>query len=387
MTRAATTVRPHPGPRLGRQVEATGRQHALEEPGDEQAEADAEHRGEQSDEGGFEQHRAQDLRAGGAERPQQGQLADPLAEQDREGVVDEEGRDEQRDAGKGQQHGLEDGQEPPDLLGALVDHRATRHRLGTRRHHGLHPAGQLFGADLWLADEVDGVGQALRAEHLVGPGRLHGREPGAEQAVGRAEGEHADDLDVAPAADGDHLGPVAGREPEVVGGPPVDGHLAGTGRGPAPLERRRVEPLVDGPVDPEQRRPGGRHGLALLVEELGVPAQLRSDRVHPLDRGQLGRQRQRDPTAAGDPAEARLQTGGGPHRHVDLRAHALEQLVDGRAQGVGDDERPDHEPHAEHHGEGGAHEAQLVRQQRPDAEGEHRRTSRDPEGTGTRSRR
>ena len=50
------------------------------------------------------------LAAAGADGPQQGQLTDPLGDDDGEGVVDDEDADEQGDEGEGQQEGVEEAQ-------------------------------------------------------------------------------------------------------------------------------------------------------------------------------------------------------------------------------------------------------------------------------------
>ena len=56
----------------------------------------------------LEDHRAEDLPPRRADRPQGGELARPLRDGDREGVEDDEGADEEGDAGEGEQEVAED---------------------------------------------------------------------------------------------------------------------------------------------------------------------------------------------------------------------------------------------------------------------------------------
>ena len=86
------------------QLDAEGgeqRDHAL---GDPEAHDEPHHRGEQADHEAFETHRAHDLLARGAERPQRRELPRALGDRDRQGVEDHEAADQQRDAGEAEQH-------------------------------------------------------------------------------------------------------------------------------------------------------------------------------------------------------------------------------------------------------------------------------------------
>ena len=70
-------------------------------------------RADQADDQRLEQHRPGDLRLGRAQRPEQGQFPGALRDDDREGVEDQEGADDQRDRGEHQQ---ERGDERQSLL-------------------------------------------------------------------------------------------------------------------------------------------------------------------------------------------------------------------------------------------------------------------------------
>ena len=87
---------------------AEEREQAL---GEAEPEDEPDHRGEQADHERLEQHRAQDLPARGAERPQRRELARPLGDRDRERVEDHERADEQRDAAEREQEVLQDARE------------------------------------------------------------------------------------------------------------------------------------------------------------------------------------------------------------------------------------------------------------------------------------
>ena len=71
-------------------------------------EAEAGGAGDEPDGNRFEQHRAQDLPAAGADGTQHGQVAGALGDHDRERVVDDEHPDEQRDVGEREEERVEE---------------------------------------------------------------------------------------------------------------------------------------------------------------------------------------------------------------------------------------------------------------------------------------
>ncbi len=120
----------------------------------------------------FEDHRAQDLRARGAERAQQAELARALRDGDREGVEDDEGPNEQRDVGEDQQEGAQEAEvafEVRGLLGGLLF--AGAHFHGARQHHADAIA-QLRRRDARLRGDVELVVLPLLAHHPLGLGQV-----------------------------------------------------------------------------------------------------------------------------------------------------------------------------------------------------------------------
>ena len=74
----------------------------------------------EADDEALEDHRALDLLARGAERPQRGELAGPLRDGDRQRVEDDERAHEQRDAAEAQQDQADGLHAVVDVLGAVL---------------------------------------------------------------------------------------------------------------------------------------------------------------------------------------------------------------------------------------------------------------------------
>ena len=122
----------------------------------------------------FDDDRAHDLGARGAERAQQAELARALGDRDRERVEDDERADEQRDVGENQQERAQEaelGFEVRGLLGGLFGAGADRHR---GRQGGAHAAAQLVGGDARLGRHVDLVVTGRARRPRAGPRRRSG---------------------------------------------------------------------------------------------------------------------------------------------------------------------------------------------------------------------
>ncbi len=110
------------GQATGGQGEAEGVEHGLEADGDADAGHHAQGRGDDADQGGLQHHRTEHLSAGRTHRPQQGRVPVPLGHDDREGVVDAEGGDQQGDPAEGAQERAQEAEEVAvDRLVLLVD--------------------------------------------------------------------------------------------------------------------------------------------------------------------------------------------------------------------------------------------------------------------------
>ena len=130
------------------QLEAEHPDDEPEEPGDADAGDHAQQRGQEPDDHRLGEHRAEDLAARRTDGPQQRQLAGALADDDGEGVVDEERADEQGDQAEGAEQLGEErdelGEEVLPLLGQLgaredlqrVGHGRSR-RFGDRARRRL----------------------------------------------------------------------------------------------------------------------------------------------------------------------------------------------------------------------------------------------------------
>ena len=267
IVRGAKTVSASGRSRLERaeqRLEALREPEPEEEPDDGREEADHER---------LEQHRAEHLPPGGAERPQRRELARPLGDRDRERVEDHERADEQRDPGEGEQEVADERRELADLVLRLLRLLGARLHLRVGGEERLDVGDQLLGRDAVLAGDGDRVELALAVEE-----RLRGRD------VEDRERRRAERLDVAVLGDPDDLevllrlqrrdlDRLADREVLAVGGAGVDDDLPGA-VGPAALEQvQRVEDGVLGrrvDPEPEARRAVRVDRLAVVPDDLRV---------------------------------------------------------------------------------------------------------------------
>ncbi len=137
------------------------------------------------DNGGFPEHRAEDLATAGADDAQHGQLPSPLPDGDGESIEDGKGADEQRDKGEHEQGGGEKRKGLVDGARLLVDHGLAGDDLGPgRQDPGDGPLDRgLVGA--WPGDHVDVVELAHLVQHHLRRRKGEGGDRHAGQVVGR----------------------------------------------------------------------------------------------------------------------------------------------------------------------------------------------------------
>ena len=371
---AATSERGGEDEPLVGEAEPRGLEEGLETDCDDEAEADAEDGGQRSDDQRLDHDGGGDLGPARTEGAQESELAGALPDDDGERVVDEEGGHEQGDGGEAEQDVLEGVHEALDALARLVLDLGTGHRLDPLRERRLDAVGEVGRVDVGFGDDVDGVDLTLGAEDLGCDVDVERGQAGTEEVVGLTEGEDPDDLHLGLGAVGqEHGGVIAHGEAVVLGRPTVDGHLSQAVRGSPGVERDGPQRVLVAPGDAEERSPGGGEGLSVEVDQLRVAADPALCRLHAVDLAHDIDERGGHPTASdgGVPASTQAEAGLGSHGHIDTAGDVLEELVDGPAKGVGDDEGPDDEPDAHDHREGGEEEAELVGDDVAEAEAEH----------------
>ena len=110
----------------------------------------------------------QHLTAGRPDRAQQRDLAPALRDQHVEGVPDDEGADQHRDAGEHQQHGREDAHRVAHGGGAVGGHLVPGQRLDPVGEHRRDAVAELAGAHAVLGLHVDLVDHALPCRAAAG---------------------------------------------------------------------------------------------------------------------------------------------------------------------------------------------------------------------------
>ena len=171
-------------------------------------------RGDQPDDDGLEQHRAEHLAAAGADGPHQGHLLGALGDEDREGVVDDERADEQGDDGEDQQEGVEEAHVLLDVGLLLLGDLGAGQHLDVRR---ARPAAMRLTSSVSLTpslgDDLDGVDLARARSGR--PGRpsavniVNDAPPGLSLVAERGD---ADDVDLLRAGLGEDRDGVAHDE-------------------------------------------------------------------------------------------------------------------------------------------------------------------------------
>ena len=155
----------------------------------------------------------------------------------------------------------------------LVDQRLLIDDLGVVGEHLGDPL--LDGGDvLTLGDaDVDGVVDALGAEHLGGGRRVPQGERGAAERVAVAEADRARERERVRTGRRDDVDRVADLEVVVVGRVLVDRHLVRAARRGAVTELDRAVGVGAVPRGAEHRRPAGGDRLAVGVDDLGAALQ------------------------------------------------------------------------------------------------------------------
>ena len=172
--------------------------------------------GHQPDHRGLDEDPGENLPAGGADRPEQGDLAAALRHQHVEGVPDDEGADQHRDAGEHQEHRGEDAHRVAHGGRAVGGHLLARQRLHAVRQHLGDPVTQRLRPGALRGQHVDLVDDPHLVEHPLRRGQVEPGEGGSQQAVGVAEPDDADQRE-APATVLEH--DVDRVAEGVVGGP------------------------------------------------------------------------------------------------------------------------------------------------------------------------
>ncbi len=359
--------------RLTGQVQPEAAEQRPDAEREQHPEAEADGRADQADHGRLEQHRPRHLAGGGAERPEQGQLAAALGDQDRERVDDQERPDHQGDPGEDQQEGLDEPDRLLQLRGGLVRGLVAGHRLVPVGKYVGHPVAQVFLRDAVLRGHPD-VGERVVAveEQLLGRAGVEDRERRAVERPALPEVGDADQCRLEPrgAAGGQDGDPVAHVVAGLLGGAGVQCHLVAAVRLGALDDAEPLQPVPGGrggPVGTEGGRAERADHLALGADD--VDAERRDVAVDPRRPGYVGepvahasRDRER---GRGDGLRVALARA---HHHV---AHGRgEQRGEAAVQGVGEDQGAADERDAEHDRERAHQQPQLAAEQalerRPD---------------------
>ena len=352
-----------------------GGEELLEQSGNAEATEQSEDRGEHADEASFQHDHAADLLGARSDGPQEPVLTGSLSDQGREGVVDDEGADEQHHDGEAEQDVAEDVDEVAELGLLLSDHDLAGHGLEPVGEHGGDRRDELFGGDAVGGVHHDGVDETLGVEHPLGGREVEADEVGATGAA-LAEIEGADEGEefrlAGREADGDLL---ADRESARVrlGGIEHDLLADGWAAFDVPEGRHGARAV---PRGGEHRRAEGSHDLTGGVDGVGL---LEGEDAA------LGHLHLGERLDGGDDAVRELQEValggvevalGHAHLGVDSGEGVFGHLVEDRAQAVGEHERPGDEGDAEDDRDQGEDEAPEVRADATDDESEHGALSR-----------
>ena len=157
---------------------------------EQDAEPEADGRGDDAEDGALEHDRAEHLAARGAERPQRRELLRSLRDRDRERVEDDEGADEQCDSAEGEQEVANERDELAHALSVLGGLLGAGLHHGRLRQHPLDRVEQLRLPDAVARPHGDGV-EAGFPEHLPRGRDVEDRDRGAAEAVDVAEASNA----------------------------------------------------------------------------------------------------------------------------------------------------------------------------------------------------
>jgi hypothetical protein len=267
--------------------------------------------------------RAKHLPPRGPERTQQGRLAGALGYEDREGVVDAEGRHDEGDEREHDQRLLERfGVLALDLLFQLAGQLGASQRLETVGEHRFEVAGELGLAHARLGRHGDARRLAgLGHEYLIREVGGEAGEGGRALAVGATECRQADDGHV-DRVGRPHHGRVANSQVTSLGRRLVDDDLAWRVGRAALGQVVGVEPVVVDPVAGD-RGPAAADGVAVGADDAGVA----------LDAG-----RHRGDAVDGDDGVDQRPVDEGPFGDLlaaDLVARANQRV--GACVGVGED--------------------------------------------------
>ncbi len=179
----------------------------------------------EADDERLEDHRAEDLAARRADRPQRGELARSLRDGDRERVEDDERSDEEGDTGEDEEEVAEDRRELVHLVHLLLGLRRRAHDLRRLREHGLDGRDELVLRDAFARRDRDRVVPTLAVEELLRSRDREHREARIPEAVEAAVLRDPDELERALRLEGRDLDGVADRVALVVRGADVDDDL------------------------------------------------------------------------------------------------------------------------------------------------------------------
>ena len=347
---ATTAVRALEDHRGLRHVEVDRPEERGEALREQDAEPEADGRGDDAEDGALEHDRAEHLAARGAERPQRRELLRSLRDRDRERVEDDEGADEQGDSAEGEQEVANERDELAHALSVLGGLLGAGLHHGRLRQHPLDRVEQLRLPDAVARPHGDGV-EAGFPEHLARRRDVEDRDRGAAEAVDVAEASNARERVRAHRALAGDLDLLADVEALALCGRDVDHDLVRACGPVARDELERVEALVCG-VDAEAE--GGIRaldGLAVAVEDLRlvrVAGEIEDRPRRSLDlrqRADTLEHLRRD----GRPARLRPLDELGPGDDcVRLLVGAREDRVERPLDRVGEDERAADHRDAEH---------------------------------------
>ncbi len=268
-----------------RQARPCGAQHGLESDGEQHTADHAHDRRDEGDDECLEDHHAGDLSAGCSDGAEQGELAGALGDGDPEGVGDDEGSDEHRDGGEGEQPDREEAQGLADLGGLLGVGVVDGDGKDIVREYGLDASHELIGRHVGRSGHGDRADLPFERQDALGLGELEDHQGRTGEVVLLTEAGQPDDLEGLDGSVEDDAYLLPDREVVGLRRADIDDDLA-AGFGGAAVAVAYLDGGEGGGLHPR----GGDRGRALAtdrfavgVDQLGEPIDGGLCFIHALD--------------------------------------------------------------------------------------------------------
>ena len=325
----------------------------------------AEQRGHDRDHQRLADDHGANLPRAGADGTEKCQFAQTLADDDGEGVEDEEGAHEQRHGGETEKNVAEDVDDVVDRAGRLLGGLFSGDHFETIGECPIDGGHHRVAIDAFVDGHIDRIDHVLGAEELVGGFGIERRDAGATTVCGLAGAVQSDEREFALAGGSDNGDGVT----HLVSGSPrrrlVEGHFVGSVRGPSLDHCATVEAVGSDPGDTESWA-GSAQWFAVGFDDGGGPQQISLGQTNTVDGGDHRHQIDRHRIALGGGLVT--EGDGGAHFEIDALAERGEEIVDGFLHAVGEYEGATDEGHSTHHRENGEEDAPLTGDDAPKCE-------------------